>query len=74
MRTIIRYFAKKYALKAVNDGIKAINAKTDLAPYKAKVKLVLEACAAISKALEDNEITKKEAEAVVESVKALFTK
>jgi len=74
MNAIIKYFAKKYALSAVNEGIKAINAKTDLEPYKAKVKQVLEAAQALSAALDDNEITKEEAEAVVESVKALFAK
>ena len=74
MKTLIRYFAKKYVLSLVNDGIKAIQAKTDLEPYKAKVRQALEACTALSKALDDDVITKEEAEAVCDAVKALFAK
>lgn len=74
MNAIIKYFAKKYALAAVNEGIKAIQAKKDLEPYKAKVKEILAACTMLSLALDDNEITKEEAEAVCDAVKALFAK
>lgn len=74
MNAIIKYFAKKYALAAVNEGIKAINAKKDLEPYKAKVKEILAAGTMLSLALDDNEITKEEAEAVCDAVKALFAK
>lgn len=72
MNTIIKWFAKKYAVNIVNDMIASLTKKTDIQKYKDKTNLVLQYLIEVMKVLDDNQITNEEAEHLIENTKGLF--
>ena len=44
MKTLIKYFAKKYIISIINDSLELAKKKVDTNSIKAKVKNVIEFC------------------------------
>jgi DNA mismatch repair ATPase MutL len=72
MNTLIKWFAKKYAVNIVNDMLKSISEKTDIQKYKDKTNMILEYLTNLMKVLEDNQVTNEEAEKIIDKTKEFF--
>ena len=69
---MFKFFAKKYVLKFVNDGIHAINTKINIKKYTDKVKKIIEYLNKFLSYLEDMEISSEEAEQLIKDTSLLF--
>ena len=72
MNAIVRYFAKKYLLKAVNDGLKAAQEKADIKKYVQKIAEVIRFLSVLVEVIKDSEITTEEVEKITEEFNSLF--
>jgi DNA mismatch repair ATPase MutL len=72
MNTIIKYFAKKYALSLINDLIANLQNKADIQRYKDKTNNVLKVLTTLMRILDDNTISQEEADQIIDETKNLF--
>lgn len=72
MNSIVKWFAKKYAVSLVNDMLEKLQEHADIQKYKEKTDDVLQYLCQIMNVLEDNKVTQEEAEKIIESTKDLF--
>lgn len=69
---MFKYFAKKYAVRCVNDIIKTIQKKCDIDKWHAKITKIVAFLQKVLKTLDDKVITDEEAEIIVDETKKLF--
>ena len=72
MNSIVKWFAKKYALSMVNDALKKATEKADIEKYRAKAQAVILVLNEFLEALKDSEISSDECEAILNKVTELF--
>ena len=71
MKTLIRYFAKKYVASVVTDMLQKASQKINLDIWKQRVRGVLDFCQMLLDKLADNVITNEEAREIAEKAKSL---
>ena len=72
MKTLIKYFAKKYIISIINDVIEAAKRKVDIEIWKQRVKDVIAFCNLLPETLDDEKITADEADKIIDSATNLI--
>ena len=69
---MLKWLAKKYAVSLVNDLIKKLNGKYDIASYRTRIVNVLKYLNNLLEVLDDGEVTSEEADKIIEETIKLF--
>ena len=72
MKTLIRYFAKKYIISIINDSLELAKKKVDTNSIKAKVKNVIEFCNLLLESIEDDKLSAEECDKIINSAEKLI--
>ena len=72
MKTLIKYFAKKYIISIINDSLELAKKKVDTDSIKAKVKNVIDFCNLLIKSIEDDKLSAEECDKIVDSAEKLI--
>lgn len=72
MKTLIKYFAKKYIISIINDSLELAKKKVDTNSIKAKVKSVIDFCNLLLKSIEDDKLSAEECDRIVDSAEKLI--
>ena len=72
MKTLIKYFAKKYIISIINDSIELAKKKVDTSSIKAKVKNVIDFCNLLLESIEDDKLSAEECDRIVDSAEKLI--
>ena len=72
MKTLFKYFAKKYIISIINDVIEAAKSKVDIEIWKQRVKNVIAFCNLLLETLDDDKITAEEADKIIDSATNLI--
>ena len=72
MKTLIKYFAKKYIISIINDSLELAKKKVDTSSIKAKVKNVIDFCNLLLKSIEDDKLSAEECDKIVDSAEKLI--
>lgn len=72
MKTLIKYFAKKYIISLINDSLELAKKKVDVDSIKAKVKNVIEFCNLLLESIEDDKLSAEECDRIVDSAEKLM--
>ena len=72
MKTLFKYFAKKYIISIINDVIEAAKSKVDIEIWKQRVKNVIAFCNLLLDTLDDDKITAEEADKIIDSATNLI--
>ena len=72
MKTLIKYFAKKYIISIINDSLELAKKKVDVNSIKTKVKNVIEFCNLLLKSIEDDKLSAEECDRIVDSAEKLI--
>lgn len=69
---MFKWLAKKYVVSLVNDLIKKLNGKYDVASYHTRIMNVLKYLNNLLEVLDDGEVTNEEADKIIEETTKLF--
>ena len=72
MKTLIKYFAKKYIISLINDSLELAKKKVDTNSIKAKVKKVIEFCNLLLVSIEDDKLSAEECDKIINSAEKLI--
>ena len=72
MKTLFKYFAKKYIISIINDVIEAAKSKVDIEIWKQRVKNVIAFCNLLLETLDDDKLTADEADKIIDSATNLI--
>lgn len=72
MKTLIKYFAKKYIISLINDSLELAKKKVDVDSIKAKVKNVIDFCNLLLESIEDDKLSAEECDRIVDSAEKLI--
>ena len=72
MKTLFKYFAKKYIISIINDVIEAAKSKVDIEIWKQRVKNVIAFCNLLLETLDDDKLTAEEADKIIDSATNLI--
>lgn len=72
MKTLIKYFAKKYIISIINDSLELAKKKVDTSSIKAKVKNVIDFCNLLLESIEDDKLSAEECDRIVDSAEKLI--
>ena len=72
MKTLIKYFAKKYIISLINDSLELAKKKVDTNSIKAKVKNVIEFCNLLLESIEDDKLSAEECDKIINSAEKLI--
>lgn len=72
MKTLIKYFAKKYIISIINDSLELAKKKVDTSSIKAKVKNVIDFCNLLLESIEDDKLSAEECDRIVDSAEKLM--
>lgn len=72
MKTLIKYFAKKYIISLINDSLELAKKKVDTSSIKAKVKNVIDFCNLLLESIEDDKLSAEECDRIVDSAEKLI--
>ena len=72
MKTLIKYFAKKYIISIINDSIELAKKKVDTSSIKAKVKNVIDFCNLLLESIDDDKLSAEECDRIVDSAEKLI--
>ena len=72
MKTLIKYFAKKYIISIINDSLELAKKKVDTSSIKAKVKNVIDFCNLLLDSIEDDKLSAEECDRIVDSAEKLI--
>ena len=72
MKTLIKYFAKKYIISLINDSLELAKKKVDTDSIKAKVKNVIEFCNLLLESINDDKLSAEECDKIIESAEKLI--
>lgn len=72
MKTLIKYFAKKYIISIINDSLELAKKKVDTSSIKSKVKNVIDFCNLLLESIEDDKLSAEECDRIVDSAEKLI--
>ena len=72
MKSVIKWFAKKYVISIINDVIEAAKSKVDIETWKQRVKNVIAFCNLLLETLDDDKLTAEEADKIIDSATSLI--
>ena len=72
MKTLIKYFAKKYIISIINDSLELAKKKVDTSSIKAKVKNVIDFCNLLLESIEDDKLSAEECDKIIDSAEKLM--
>ena len=72
MKTLIKYFAKKYIISIINDSLELAKKKVDTSSIKAKVKKVIDFCNLLLESIDDDKLSAEECDRIVDSAEKLI--
>ena len=72
MKSLIKYFAKKYIISLINDSLELAKKKVDTSSIKAKVKSVIDFCNLLLESIEDDKLSAEECDRIVDSAEKLI--
>lgn len=72
MKSVIKWFAKKYIISLINDSLELAKKKVDTDSIKAKVKKVIEFCNLLLQSIEDDKLSAEECDKIVDSAEKLI--
>ena len=72
MKTLIRYFAKKYIISLINDSLELAKKKVDTNSIKAKVKNVIDFCNLLLESINDDKLSAEECDKIINSAEKLI--
>ena len=72
MKSLIKYFAKKYIISLINDSLELAKKKVDTSSIKAKVKNVIDFCNLLLESIEDDKLSAEECDRIVDSAEKLI--
>ena len=72
MKTLIKFFAKKYIISLINDSLELAKKKVDVDSIKAKVKKVIEFCNLLLVSIEDDKLSAEECDKIINSAEKLI--
>ena len=67
MKSVIKWFAKKYIISIINDVIEAAKHKVDIETWKQRVKNVIAFCNVLLETLDDDKLTAEEADKIIDT-------
>ena len=72
MKSVIKWFAKKYIISIINDSLELAKKKVDTSSIKAKVKNVIDFCNLLLESIEDDKLSAEECDRIVDSAEKLM--
>lgn len=72
MKSVIKWFAKKYIISIINDSLELAKKKVDTNSIKSKVKSVIDFCNLILQSIEDDKLSAEECDRIVDSAEKLI--
>ena len=72
MKSVIKWFAKKYIISIINDSLELAKKKVDTGSIKAKVKNVIEFCNLLLESIEDDKLSAEECDKIINSAEKLI--
>lgn len=72
MKTLIKYFAKKYIISLINDSLELAKKKVDVDSIKAKVKNVIDFCNLLLESIKDDKLSAEECNKIIDSAEKLI--
>ena len=72
MKSVIKWFAKKYIISIINDSLELAKKKVDTNSIKAKVKSVIDFCNLLLQSIEDDKLSAEECDRIVDSAEKLI--
>ena len=72
MKTLIKYFAKKYIISIINDSLELAKKKVDTSSIKAKIKNVIDFCNLLLESIDDDKLSAEECDRIVDSAEKLI--
>lgn len=72
MKTLIKYFARKYIISLINDSLELAKKKVDTNSIKAKVKNVIDFCNLLLESIEDDKLSAEECDKILDSAEKLI--
>ena len=72
MKSVIKWFAKKYIISIINDSLELAKKKVDTDSIKAKVKNVIDFCNLLLQSIEDDKLSAEECDKIVDSAEKLI--
>ena len=72
MKSVIKWFAKKYIISLINDSLELAKKKVDTNSIKAKVKSVIDFCNLLLQSIEDDKLSAEECDRIVDSAEKLI--
>lgn len=72
MKSVIKWFAKKYIISIINDSLELAKKKVDTSSIKAKVKNVIDFCNLLLESIEDDKLSAEECDRIVDSAEKLI--
>lgn len=72
MKTLIRYFARKYIISIINDSLELAKKKVDVDSIKAKVKNVIDFCNLLLESINDDKLSAEECDKIINSAEKLI--
>lgn len=72
MKSLIKYFARKYIISLINDSLELAKKKVDVNSIKAKVKNVIDFCNLLLESIEDDKLSAEECDRILDSAEKLM--
>ena len=72
MKSVIKWFAKKYIISIINDSLELAKKKVDTSSIKAKVKNVIDFCNLLLESIEDDKLSAEECDRIVDNAEKLI--
>ena len=72
MKSVIKWFAKKYIISLINDSLELAKKKVDVDSIKAKVKNVIDFCNLLLQSIEDDKLSAEECDKIINSAEKLI--
>lgn len=72
MKSVIKWFAKKYIISIINDSLELAKKKVDVNSIKAKVKNVIDFCNLLLDSIEDDKLSAEECNKIIDSAEKLI--
>ena len=72
MKSVIKWFAKKYIISIINDSLELAKKKVDTSSIKAKVKNVIDFCNLLLESIDDDKLSAEECDRIVDSAETLI--
>lgn len=72
MKTLIKYFARKYIISLINDSLELAKKKVDVNSIKAKVKNVIDFCNLLLESIDDDKLSAEECDKIINSAEKLM--